>query len=114
MIVEWVKANQHVATVPVTVARWPKYLIFGLLFFGIGLSLPVSEKIFPNRYPPLPQKELVAKLQVSSSLNQSGFDFACLQKMADVNALGFVQGRAIYPRYYAGGEGETFHRFGWL
>jgi hypothetical protein len=108
MIVEWVKINPHVTTIPKSTIRWQKYLIFGLLFFGIGLSLPISEKIFPNKYPPLPQNELVAKLLASPSLNQPGFDSACLQKMANADELSFLPGRAIFPRYYAAGSGEKF------
>jgi hypothetical protein len=108
MIVEWVKTNQLVDTVHESVVRWPKYLSFGLLFLGIGLSLPLSEKVFPNKYPPLPQKEIFAKLQASGALNQQDFNSICLQKLADANALSIIQGRAVYPRYYAAGEGEKF------
>jgi hypothetical protein len=108
LIAEWAKTNPRTLTVPAPTARWQKYLMFGLLFFGVGLSLPASEKIFPNKYPHLPQNELVAKLLASSSLNQAGFDSACFQKITNSNALSFVQGRAIYPRYYAAGEGERF------
>ncbi len=108
LIVEWAKTNPRTLIVPAPTVRWQKYLMFGLLFFGVGLSLPASEKIFPNKYPHLPQNELVAKLLASSSLNQAGFDSACFQKITNSNALSFVQGRAIYPRYYAAGEGERF------
>ena len=108
VIVEWVKTNLYVASVPASPIRWQKYLMFGLLFFGVGLSLPVSEKVFSNKYPPLPQNKLVVGLLSSASLNQPGFNSACLQKLSDANALSFLQGRAIYPRYYASGEGENF------
>jgi len=108
LIVEWAKTNPRTLIVPAPNVRWQKYLMFGLLFFGVGLSLPASEKFFPNKYPHLPQNELVAKLLTSSSLNQAGFDSACFQKITNSNALSFVQGRAIYPRYYAAGEGERF------
>ncbi len=36
------------------------------------------------------------------------FDPACLQKLVDADELSFLQGKAIYPRYYASGEGEKF------
>ena len=108
MIVEWAKTNPHVMSVPESTIRWQKYLLFGLLFFGIGLSLPLSEKIFPNKYPSLSQKELVAELMVSPSLNQTDFDPACLQKLTDAYGLSFLQARAVYPRYYAAGSGEKF------
>jgi 4-amino-4-deoxy-L-arabinose transferase-like glycosyltransferase len=107
-IVEWVKTNLSVVTSPVPVFRWQKYLMFGVLFFGIGLSLPLSEKIFPNKYPLLPHNQLVNQLLMSSSLNQPGFNPACFQKITDSTQLNFIQGRAIFPRYYAAGEGERF------
>jgi len=107
-IVEWVKTNPHVMVAPPSAVRWQKYLMFGLLFFGIGLSLPVSEKIFPDKYPLLSQNKLVEELLTSSSLNQPGFNSACLQKLADADILSFIQGRAIFPRYYAAGDGESF------
>ena len=108
LIVKWVKENPYVPTTPVAIIRWPKYLMFGLIFIGVGLSLPISEKIFSNKYPSLPQSELMSELQAFSSLNQSEFNSACLQKVADSNTLSFIQGRVIYPRYYAAGDGEKF------
>jgi hypothetical protein len=92
--------------VPAITVQWQRYLMFGLICFGVGLSLPISEKIFPDKYPPLPQNELAAELLTFSSLNQSDFISACLQKMADSNAISFIEGRAIYPRFYFAGEGE--------
>ncbi|MBC7879002.1 MAG: hypothetical protein H7Y59_17660 [Anaerolineales bacterium] len=108
MMVEWVKENSHVMPAPAITVQWQKYLMFGLIFFGIGLSLPISERIFSDKYPLLPQNELIAELLASSSLDQLGFNSACLQKLADSKALGLIQGRAIYPRYYAAGDGERF------
>jgi hypothetical protein len=72
------------------------------------LNIPLSEKIFPNKYPPLTQKEIVANLQASAALNQADFNSACLQNLYDANAISIIQGRAIYPRYYPSGDGETF------
>lgn len=108
MIVERVKTTPYMMTMPKSIIRWQKYLLFGLLFFGIGLSLPMSERFFSNKYRPLSQDEVVAELIASPSLKHADFDYRCLQKLADVNELSFLQGRAIYPRYYASGEGETF------
>jgi hypothetical protein len=108
MIVEWAKANPHVMIMPESTVRRQNYLLFGLLFIGIGLSLPISEKVFPIKYPLLPQNELVAELIASPTLDQPGFDSACLQKLADANEISFLQGRAVYPRYYAAGAGEKF------
>jgi len=109
MIIEWLRTNPYVTTVPASTIRWPKYLMLGLLFFGIGLSLPLSEKVFPAKYPPhLQQSELVAELQESNLLNQSGLNSSCLQMTLETNALSFLQGMGVYPRYYAAGDGEYF------
>ena len=108
LIVEWVKTNSNVINQSVSTARWHKYLMFGFLFFGIGLSLPLSEKMFLDKYPHIPQNQLVTELMASSSLNQPDFNSACFQKITDSSKLSFIQGRAIFPRYYAAGEGERF------
>ena len=79
----------------------------GVVFFGVGVSLPLSEKILPDRYPPLSSAKMVRELFASPSLDQPDFNFACLQKLADDGILSFVQGRALYPRYYRAGDGES-------
>jgi len=107
-IVEWVKTNPKAINQPVRPASCRKYLMFGFLFFGIGLSLPLSEIIFLDKSPRIPQKQLVAELLASSSLNQPSFNSSCFQKITDTKKLSFIQGRAVYPRYYAVGEGERF------
>ena len=106
MIVEWVKSNPFSMAVPAVNIKWERYLIFGALFLGLGSSLPLSERIFPDKYPPLSEGELVRTLMASSSLEQPNFNPACFRTLADAGGLSFVQGRAVYPRYYAAGEGE--------
>jgi hypothetical protein len=112
LVVDWVKINLLRIGAKTAVmgkkVQWQKYLMFGLLFLGVGLSLPLSEKIFPNRYPRLSQKELVAELSTFLPTDRYGFNSMCLQKMADSNAVNFIQGRAIFPRYYDAGDGERF------
>ncbi|GAB4538870.1 MAG: hypothetical protein Fur002_03050 [Anaerolineales bacterium] len=71
------------------------YIITGACFLLIGASLWGIESAFPKRYP-----------LVSDSQALAGFP--CLQKLAQENGLNILQARALYPRYYQAGDGETF------
>ena len=70
-----------------------KSAIWLLIFLIIGLSLPLSEKWIPMRFVPAKAEEVFAKLNVAAS---------------DFNREGLIVNKAIaiYPRYYAAGEGE--------
>jgi hypothetical protein len=85
-----------------------QYSLAGLLFFGIGASLPVSEMIFPQKYPQVRQDGVLNKAGFSSALKQAKLDATCFQNILDTNQLSIVQGRAVYPRFYDAGTGETF------
>lgn len=105
IIVAWVKSNPFSVEASPIKVKWGGYLIFGALLLGIGSSLPLSEKIFPDKYPPRSQEEMALELMMSPSLNQS--ELACLQILAANDKLTFAQGMAVYPRYYGAGEGES-------
>ena len=106
MIIDWVKSNPFLLTLPAVNSKWQNYAIFGILFLGLGSTLPLSERIFPDRYPPLSTVELVRQLTESPALNQAEVDPACLENLANNGVLSFSQGMAVYPRYYGAGEGE--------
>lgn len=108
VVIEWVRANLNAKNRLVSPVRWHNYLAFGFLFFGVGLSLPLIENFFPDKYPYIPQNQLVTELLASSSLNQPDFNSVCFKKITDSNKLNFIQGMAIFPRYYSAGEGESF------
>jgi hypothetical protein len=104
VVANWVGKNQYVANISAPSVRWSKYIWFSVLFLVIGFSLPLSGKVFSPRNPLFAsQRELTEKF--SASLN---IPSGCLQKLLDTGELSVIQGRAIYPRYYAAGEGETF------
>ena len=107
-IVDWVQANPFSAAAPVMEIKLQRFIFPAILFLGIGLSLPLAENIFPDRYPPLSQGKLLAELSASPALEQSPADAACFQKLANANQIKVVQGRALYPRYYSAGDGEDF------
>jgi hypothetical protein len=108
MILKWYEAGTPAFIQPVDRKKWGQYVFFGILFFGIGASLPLSEMVFPKAYPPVSQSEILSKLDSSPALKQSGIDAACFQKLVVENQLNNIQGRAMYPRYYEANDGETF------
>lgn len=108
LIVSWVVSNPFLFTLPSENVKWRQYLIFGILFFVLGSVLPLSERVLPDKYPPLSNVDLMRQLADSSVLKQTSFDSACFQKLAIDGGLKFTHGMAVYPRYYAAGEGENF------
>ena len=108
MILTWYEANSFSFVQRVDQKKLLQYIIAGILFFGIGASLPFSEMIFPEKYPQVPQDETLNMLGLSSALKQSRLEATCFQKIVDENQLSIVQGRAVYPRFYEAGDGETF------
>ncbi len=108
MILEWYEANEFSFVQQAEQKKWRQYIFAGVLFFGIGASLPFSEMVFPKKYPPVTQGDVLNGLVSSSVLEQENLDNACFQKLVVENQLRIVQGRALYPRYYEAGGGEIF------
>jgi 4-amino-4-deoxy-L-arabinose transferase-like glycosyltransferase len=108
MVIEWIRNNPSTSVVHAQTVQWPMIFLAGGLFFGIGLSLPVMEAIIPQRYPPLPQGQLIDALINSPALEESSMSPACFKKLAADDLLRIEQGRALYPRYYMAGDGESF------
>ena len=80
--------------------------LIGLVFLLVGLSLPLSEIVFPVRYPH--QAALQVKGQLMLDLkkeNQSGQIQAAAQLLQQPG-ITFISGRALYPRFYDKGENE--------
>ena len=105
-ILKWYEANA-IPTLPnIENAKWPQYVFAGLLFFGVGASLPLSEMSFPKRYPAVQQNQ-PNELTLLSNFAQTDLEAGC-QKLIESSGLEIVRGRAIYPRYYEAGDGESF------
>jgi hypothetical protein len=72
-----------------TLVEWRKAaLTTGLILF-VGALLPLTELVFPERYPALTQEQLSMAFEVPRLQNEM-----------------ILYGRAIYPRYYESGDGE--------
>jgi hypothetical protein len=69
-----------------TIISWKKVCLIAILILFCGASIPLTEFIFPQKYPTLNAESL-------STSNGT-------------NVLVSLQGRAIYPRWYEAGEGE--------
>ena len=81
--------------------------IIGLCFLLIGSSIPLSEKIVPEKYPALPREELQEKFQ--KSLDETSLSDEDLQKIDELfkdETLFMGYGRDIYPRFYHANDGE--------
>ncbi|MEW6401223.1 MAG: glycosyltransferase family 39 protein [Chloroflexota bacterium] len=108
VIVKWYEANGF-SFLPQAYRRSAlQYVFAGLLFFGIGATLPLSEMVFPQRYPQVRENDILKDPEFSSALEQSSLDSACFQDILDRNQLSTLQGRALYPRFYEAGTGERF------
>ena len=86
----WLPLNVEIPTVILPKAfHWKKTAITAGLVVCVGLLLPLTEHVFPKKYPVLSQAQLSATLGISPHAGET-----------------IVYGRAIYPRYYDAGEGE--------
>jgi hypothetical protein len=86
-----------------------------LFIVAVGSLLPLSESFTQPRYQARKPEEILAMLEESGFLQQTGFSHQELTAfLAQPNAM-IREGRVLYPRYYRTGEGEpdrsTYYRF---
>ena len=60
-----------------------------LVLLVLGGFTPCTESVFPQKYPPKPQEEILEQIGATAESGEIA-----------------LYGRAIYPRYYAAGDGE--------
>jgi len=107
-VLKWFEIDTPTDFQPIGKKRIWQYICAGLLFFGAGLSIPFSEKIFLKRYPSVYQESVREKVLSAPVLDTMGVSSACLKEVIVDKDLMFYEGRALYPRYYAAGDGEPF------
>ncbi len=67
-----------------------RYFILSLIILLLlGAFLPITESVFPQKYPPKSQQEIMQQLGMTAQKGEIA-----------------VYGRALYPRYYKAGHGE--------
>ena len=92
---------------------WTHFFLTGTLFLVVGASVPLSEAVFPKRYPPIAQSQIIQEFISSNSYKGLGFDSACIQETISSKNLVASRGRALSPRYYENGEGELTDKLGY-
>ncbi|NJC94819.1 MAG: hypothetical protein FIB03_00530 [Anaerolineae bacterium] len=115
-VLTWVGSRQKGLVQPSAESKprpWTHYLLAGAFFLFIGVSVPLSEKVFPKKYPPLTQEQLFDEFTSSTAFRNSGVDPACIAEVISNNGLTAARGRALSPRYYESGEGEYTDKFGY-
>ena len=83
------------------------YLGVSLAIILAGASLPLVEAIIPPRYTEASRQAWLAELQGSATLRENHPDVQAALKNVPHSRLIVLHGRALYPRYYASGEGES-------
>jgi hypothetical protein len=78
----------------------------GLAFLLVGLTLPLSEVVFPVRYPVQPVEQMKSQLELAlKDVKLAGQDDTVTHFLQQPG-ITLIYGRALYPRYYAKGENE--------
>ncbi|MBE0699584.1 MAG: glycosyltransferase family 39 protein, partial [Anaerolineaceae bacterium] len=72
----------------------------------IGSMLPLAEVVVPDRYPHQTEKELAAEILSNPLASQMGVDEDHLEMLLSQPKIRLLKGRALYPRFYAAGDGE--------
>jgi hypothetical protein len=80
--------------------------LLGLLFFGLGSLLPLSEILFPVQFPDPSKEQVASRLLTMESAHGAGLNLDMIAEFLAEDATVVVEGRALYPRYYGAGEGE--------
>jgi 4-amino-4-deoxy-L-arabinose transferase-like glycosyltransferase len=107
VIVKWYEANSVSSPRPFAAKGWQHYVLAGALFAGVGVSLPLMEKVFPRQYP-ISQSQIIQTMLESPALYKMEPSAACLQEFLTSDDVSFRTGRALYPRYYEANSGEFF------
>ncbi|HMV28103.1 MAG TPA: hypothetical protein PKE23_01875, partial [Anaerolineales bacterium] len=107
-IAEIEPANESYGIVPVASViniRALVPIIAGIL--GIGVLIPLPEFLFQPRYQAQTPSETFASLRETGLFERSNFSEEELTAfLAEPGAM-ILTGRALYPRYYPAGEGES-------
>jgi 4-amino-4-deoxy-L-arabinose transferase-like glycosyltransferase len=78
-----------------------------LLAFVIGFSLILAEMVIPARYSLAEKNQILPEMLANPVVKSSGIDLEALSLLQSHPNAFIVRGRALYPRYYAAGEGEA-------
>jgi hypothetical protein len=115
-VLTWAGSHNPNTSLPTAASKprpWTHFLFAGIFFLFIGVSVPLSEKVFPKKYPQLTQAQLFDEFISSTAFERSGIESTCLAQTISDNELTASHGRALSPRFYESGEGEFTDKFGY-
>ncbi len=84
---------------------WKSAALAGMGFFLLTASLPVTERMIPNRYQAMTASSALASLEADGLLQSAGVDRMVVERLLEGEAAEALIGRALYPRYYKAGKG---------
>lgn len=105
-MVSWFEKKEDKKYLLTPIGFW-FYPIFSLSFLLLGTLPLLVEHAFPNKYPNISNEQVAAKISDKMPLIQNDFDLECFQRLDKNNSISFIHGRALYPRYYTTGDGES-------
>jgi hypothetical protein len=83
------------------------YAGIGLAILFFGASLPAVEALIKPRYTELTRQAWLDELKSSDDLRRDYPALSATLNNTPPQALQVLEGRALYPRYYPAGEGES-------
>jgi hypothetical protein len=86
--------------------NWRSIAGLGILILFMGCLPLLADKLIPRRYPIQSKTELISELYQSKQLIDSSLNLVQLERFLDNPDTQIIKGRALYPRYYAAGDGE--------
>jgi hypothetical protein len=84
---------------PALRAWWKGGLAIFLVFFVIGLTLPLADVVNPSVFPSLTESEVVEMLAQDGLLEKIGFTLPQAETFAGLARSRVSYGRALYPRF---------------
>lgn len=110
-IANWSAVHNLPYSEPVELPAQPRKTIrsvlsVGVVVLAVGLSIPLSEKIFPQLYPSIDSAILLEEVSSWDETLDKGLELADLEELADQTGMQVYYGRAVFPRYYTAGDGE--------
>lgn len=87
-------------------AIWRSAALVGIALLLVGSIPPLVERAFPRLYPLQTQTELTVEFLQSPVLQASQPDLLAVERFLQQPRARVVKGRALYPRFYAAGDGE--------
>jgi len=85
---------------------WQRLVAWGAFFAFAGALLPLSEVVFPKKFPEMSKDQVLSLAAETESLNEDQKEISALKNLLkDERSIALV-GEAFYPRFYYSGQGQ--------